>query len=63
MQLDKNKKLSLNIMKTPIWKLNSKLLSFMLCLGSEVCNEDERAAAVDLKELIWIFIWKKYKNN
>lgn len=49
MQLYKNKKLSLNIMKNPIWKLNNVQPRFMLCLGSEVCNEDEGAVVVYLK--------------
>lgn len=33
-------------MKNPIWKLSSVLPSFMLYLGSEAYNEDERAALV-----------------
>lgn len=48
MQLYKNKKLSLNKMKNPIWKLNSAQPSFTLCLGSEVCNEDEGPVVVYL---------------
>ena len=46
-------------MKNPIWKFNSALPRFMLCLGSEACNEDEKAALGYLKWLLWVLIWEK----
>lgn len=46
-------------MKNPIWKLNSALPGFMVCLGSEVCNEDEKAVLVYFKWLFWVLIGEK----